>query len=266
MTNPQSIPSDRIKDLYNTTLRTLPTDYITFRWDSNEVQRRHYRQTHATILRHMDSVPPGGSGLEIGCGPAVWTELLLGGQRRLTLLDISSEMLDQAQQRLGNRPDVSYICGDFVTCPTPAGAPFDLVASFRAFEYMPDKKAAIARFFSLLRPGGCLRLITKNSAWRDHQTILGGLRGQDLAALPTAKVMQADVRHWSEVGEWCREAGFAEVFAYPAIVGSYHRPYRWRAGLAACDFLHQRAINSAIPKWLDPLVESYMITARRPVT
>ncbi|HEU5219818.1 MAG TPA: class I SAM-dependent methyltransferase [Gemmatimonadales bacterium] len=265
MTTPQSVSSDRIKDLYNTTLRTLPTDYITFRWDSNEVQRRHYQHTHATIVRHMQTVPPGGTGLEIGCGPAVWTELLMGGGRRMTLLDISSEMLDQARARLGDRSDVSYVCGDFVTCPTPAEAPFDLVASFRAFEYMPDKQAAIGRLFALVKPGGHLRLITKNSAWRDHQVILAKLRGKDLASLPTAKVMQADVRHWTEVSQWCREAGFAEVAAYPAIVGSYDRPYRWQAGLALCDFLHRRGIDSPIPRWLDPLVESYMITARRPV-
>lgn len=264
--NPQSIPSDRIKELYNTTLRTIPTDYITYRWDSNEVQRRHYRQTHATIVHHMALVPQGGTGLEIGCGPAVWTELLMGGQRRLTLLDISSEMLDQARERLGARTDVQYICGDFVTCPTPDGAPFDLVASFRAFEYMPDKKAAINRLFSLVKPGGCLRLVTKNSAWHDHKAILAGLKGRDLATLPTDQVMQADVRHWSEVSEWCRSAGFIEVHAYPAIVGSYHRPYRWLAGLAVCDYLHKRHLGTEIPAWLDSLVESYMITARRPGT
>jgi hypothetical protein len=142
----------------------------------------------------------------------------------------------------------------------PDGARFDTIVSSRAFEYMSDKGAFIRRCAEMLHPGGQVVLVTKNAGWRD-------LRGVAAASsvVPVGLAMQADLKGWREVVDGFRAAGFVDAVARPVVFGSYRRPFRGRAGLAAADALHRAFHRRPMAGWMDPLVESYVVTCRAPV-
>lgn len=255
---------------YDEVMRELAGEYIHQRWGDSEIKRRHYRHTELALRHALEGVSRAGSLLEIGCGPAVWTPLFLEEPSRLTLLDISAGMLEGARRRIegweGGRhlSKVRFVCGDFVMEPAEPDA-FDTIVSSRAFEYMSDKPLFVEKCFTALRPGGTLILVTKNRNWRDLRQTARTLERVAPNQIPIGVAMHLDVRSPEEVTAMMRERGFRAVSAYPAVVGSYHRPFSSRAGLGACDFLHRRFHRRPIAGWLQPLIESFLVIARKPV-
>ena len=265
-------PPAEIADHYNTLLKGLKGEYIHSRWGDSEIKRRHYRQTEMAIRHALAGVPRVGDVLEIGCGPAVWTPLFIIGASTVHLFDISEEMLSQAKKNLqgfeGGRhePKVTYTCGDFVDSALPA-ASFDTIVSARAFEYMSDKEAFVRKCAALLRPGGTLIVITKNRAWRDLMQTAKSLAGVDRKEIPTGIAMQLDLVSWQQVVEMYRGQGLQSVGAFPVVLGSYHRPYTWRLGLAFADWLHRRVFRqemTTVSARTESLAESYLVIGRKP--
>jgi SAM-dependent methyltransferase len=258
-------PPPAIRDYYDGYVRELAGDYIGRRWQAGEIQRRHYRQTRAALASLLDAAPLG-EVLEVGCGPAVWTELLVGRVQRLVLLDISGEMLAMARERVAEWDQgrfaalVSYQHGDFLATPAPP-ASFDTVLSMRAFEYMPDKPAFLARCFETLRPGGRLLLGTKNGEWYDAVRARRATPAADPSSVPGT--MQSDLVPARRLGAMVEQSGFRDVEVLPLVVGSYHRPFRWRVGLAACDALHRALSGLAVRRAWSPLLESVIAVGRR---
>jgi ubiquinone/menaquinone biosynthesis C-methylase UbiE len=168
-----TLPSpSEIKDFYDRELREIGGEYIQYRWGSTEIQRRHFKQTHGSPSAVLDSHQLGGHVLEIGAGPAVWTELYIGSVEKLTLLDISAEMLNAAKTRIDSWSGgafarrVNYICGDANQAVLPP-ASFDDIVAIRAFECFSDKVQFLQRCERTLRPSGLLILGTKNAEWED---------------------------------------------------------------------------------------------------
>jgi SAM-dependent methyltransferase len=265
-------PPHEIAGHYNRLMKDLGGEYIHHRWGDSEIKRRHYRQTEAAIRSGLNRIPQAGDVLEIGSGPAVWTTLYLAQASSATLLDISEEMLEQARVRLDQWQDerhvskVRYECGDFLELTLPERM-CDTIVSSRAFEYMPDKSAFVRKCFALLRPGGTLLLVTKNEGWYDLRRTSRELREVSREEIPVGAAMQLDLVGSDGVRRMFREAGFADIDTYPAVIGSYHRPFIWRAGLAIADALHRhyyRRSLTTMPRVLHSLVESFLALGRKP--
>jgi len=92
--------------------------------------------------------------LEIGCGTGFLTEALMehgiGGDWLIT--DISPDMLDRCQARLGKSTDRRFMVldGEY----GDPGGPFDLVCSSLAMQWFDNQAAAFARTRDWLAPGG----------------------------------------------------------------------------------------------------------------
>lgn len=265
-------PPHEIAGHYNRLIKELGGEYIQHRWGDSEIKRRHYRQTEAALRFGLNRVSRAGDVLEIGSGPAVWTTLYLAQATSVMLLDISEEMLEQARLRLDqwqterDMPRVRYECGDFLEVPLP-NKMCDTIVSARAFEYVLDKPAFVRKCLALLRPGGTLLLVTKNEEWYDLRRSSRQLRDIPRSEIPVDVAMQLDLVSPETARTMFTEVGFADIVTYPAVIGSYHRPFTWTAGLAIADALHRhyyRRSLTTMPRVLHPLVESFLALGRKP--
>lgn len=90
--------------------------------------------------------------LEIGVGTgrlAVKVASLCG---EFTGIDISSKTTDRAKQNLGNFPNVTLICDDFMTHEFDRQV--DIIYSSLTFMHIQDKQTAMNKIFGLLASGG----------------------------------------------------------------------------------------------------------------
>lgn len=106
----------------------------------------------------LGTVKKGASVLDIGCGAGVDTILaarMVGPNGRAVGIDLVSEMLERGKNNLGmtHLKNVSFIEGSANKLDFPDEG-FDVVVSNGVFNLIPDKEAAIAEAFRLLKPGG----------------------------------------------------------------------------------------------------------------
>jgi ubiquinone/menaquinone biosynthesis C-methylase UbiE len=118
------------------------------------------------------ALEPGGSVLEVGCGPATDTIALagvVGPTGTVVGIDFDPEMVAQAEERtrvagLGDR--VSHQVADATTLPFD-DATFDACRSERVFQHVPDPAAVLAEMTRVTRPGG--RVVVFDT---DHATVV----------------------------------------------------------------------------------------------
>ncbi|HHY28722.1 MAG TPA: class I SAM-dependent methyltransferase [Desulfitobacterium dehalogenans] len=119
---------------------------------------------------------PGPKVLEIGCGTGQYTSWLVQEGYEVTAIDISGEMLAQAQKKIAalqvttpqTKPvhwwhaDITEILDQLET--------YDGIFSMTAFEFVPEPEKVLQKLFNHLKPGGCLLigLIAGESAWSDY--------------------------------------------------------------------------------------------------
>lgn len=262
-----------IKGHYNQLLKELDGGYLQHRWGDSEITRRHFRQTELAMIHGLGLSGTSGRFLEIGCGPAVWTTLFLAPARSVELVDISEEMLNQARERIGkwdggaHASKVTYLCGDFLELDIPA-ASFDTIVTARAFEYMSNKAAFIAKCFSLLRPGGKLLLVTKNRKWHDSVKSTRALVNAPREELPVGQAMQLDLVDSHQTREMFANAGFANPVAYPVILGTFEiNILASSPALAMIDLLHRsiyRRQLGSVTGLVNSLVESFLVLGWKP--
>jgi trans-aconitate 2-methyltransferase len=119
--------------------------------------------------------------IDLGCGPGNSTAVLAGRwpQAEVTGLDSSEAMLAAARR---DAPDRAWIRGDIATWTSEA--PFDLVFSNAAFQWVPDHETAFPRAFAQVAPGGAravqmpayidavahaaMRAVAARPAWRAY--------------------------------------------------------------------------------------------------
>jgi 2-polyprenyl-3-methyl-5-hydroxy-6-metoxy-1,4-benzoquinol methylase len=94
--------------------------------------------------------------LDIGCGNAAISLPLLTPQRRLTLLDISSNMLATARRKIPPHlgDNVEIINEGFMTARLESGA-YDLVLCIGVLAHVDSPADVIGKVAQLLKPGGC---------------------------------------------------------------------------------------------------------------
>lgn len=107
----------------------------------------------------LSGIPKDFSGklLEVPVGTGVLTMpvYLELPKAEITCLDYSLEMMNKAQRRAEamRLPNITFRQGDVGSLPMGDGG-FDIVLSLNGFHAFPDKNAAFAETFRVLKPGG----------------------------------------------------------------------------------------------------------------
>lgn len=93
--------------------------------------------------------------LDAGCGPGVYSELLASRGARVTAVDVSPAMVEQARRRLGR--NVEVLEANLEEPLTFAESEsFDLIVSPLMLDYVADLGQVFGEFHRILRAGRCL--------------------------------------------------------------------------------------------------------------
>ncbi|MEV5750621.1 class I SAM-dependent methyltransferase [Actinoallomurus sp. NPDC052308] len=141
----------------------------------------HNTHYHRLVL---DAMPdPCDAALDVGCGEGLLARRLATRAGRVTGVDRSAEMIEQARARADRSAPgaMEFVAADFLRHPFPEGA-YDLVCSVAAIHHM-DFTSAVTRMADLLRPGGTLVIVglARNRTPQDWAF--------DLAVLPAIVVI-----------------------------------------------------------------------------
>ena len=123
--------------------------YIKLFWsgtDDNEIARK--------VLSY---IPDDFSGklLDVPVGTAVFTQRKWSTLKnaRITCLDYSTDMLEQAKRRLDGKAHINFIQGDVGNLQMDDES-FDIVLSMNGFHAFPDKQKAFRETCRVLKSGG----------------------------------------------------------------------------------------------------------------
>lgn len=150
--------------------------------------------------------------LDIGCGDGSISVPLLKTHNRLTLLDLSSTMLDIARSRVRAelRPQMSAVNEPFMQASLPQ-APFDLIISIGVLAYVEDTRGFVTRIASLLAPGGYVLMECTDSS--HFVNYLGRILGRMRNLLVRSEV-PLSLHTSSEVEAIFRDLGFLQCGAF----------------------------------------------------
>jgi tRNA (cmo5U34)-methyltransferase len=122
--------------------------------------------------------------LDLGCGPGLLAASILEvfPSARLTLFDLTPEMIDECRARLHDRDRVSYHVADFRT--DDFGHDYDVIVASLSLHHLAisERPGFARRAFASLSPGGCLIAVEaivdecpavrerQYDLWRRHMT------------------------------------------------------------------------------------------------
>jgi tRNA (cmo5U34)-methyltransferase len=114
------------------------------------------RQYYGAAVWAMETSAPEPAILDVGAGTGLLSAFLLEKfpEARLTLMDISENMLDMARKRFATRPGTEYIICDYSR--SDLGGPYDIICSALSIHHLSpeDKRLLFTRIFTALKPGG----------------------------------------------------------------------------------------------------------------
>jgi ubiquinone/menaquinone biosynthesis C-methylase UbiE len=119
------------------------------------------REYESRLLLEMARPDRGERILDVGCGTGIFTLDLLNAGARVTGLELSITMLRRAAKKTSGLP-FHVVQGDMRGLPL-ADRSFDKTVSVTAIEFVEDARAAVAEFFRVTRPGGCIVVACLNS-------------------------------------------------------------------------------------------------------
>lgn len=132
---------------------------------------RHHLDITKKTMRRMD-LRPGERVLDLGCGSGWATRLLARmvgkgqqGSRQVVGVDISDEMVRQAQDSSKEFDNVAFVVGSAAQIPWDANF-FDKVLSVESFYYYPDQERSLTEIFRVMAPHG--RLFILINLYRDN--------------------------------------------------------------------------------------------------
>lgn len=107
-----------------------------------------------TLLDMADPMP-GERWCDLGCGQGITARALARGGAQVTGIDLSTRLLDIAQQYEDAEPlGIVYVRDDAQTLAGQPDAAFDGIACMLALMDIPDLNACLHHVARLLRPGG----------------------------------------------------------------------------------------------------------------
>jgi SAM-dependent methyltransferase len=95
---------------------------------------------------------------DLGCGTGQLTETIAPYVRRVIAVDGSTDMLDAARRRLGERPNVDIRQGDLEALPLDAGE-LDCAMLALVLHHAPNPANALAEVARVVKPGGRLLVV-----------------------------------------------------------------------------------------------------------
>ncbi len=116
--------------------------------------------------------------LDVGCGDAIFSMRLAERGHRLTLTDMSSDMLEAARQRsLSSQVPIEHLT--FIQGPLQEALPdlastFDLVVAHAVLEWVDEPAKALELIASKVAPGGWLSLAFYNENGLTYRNLLQG--------------------------------------------------------------------------------------------
>ncbi len=122
-------------------------------WDTE----RRAARAHAVALQMRAAIPPGGSGMEYGCGTGLVGLSLSDHFSSLLLMDASPGMIEAARGKLG-QPQYAHVracVGDLMAGYRPAEC-YDAIIHAMVLHHIRDTAGALAALHALLSPGGTL--------------------------------------------------------------------------------------------------------------
>lgn len=164
--------------------------YEDVRWHRDAIASSHYEMTKWAIERFLNTATKPETCIELGPGGGTWTRSLLQKwpQLDLELVDISDGMLQKAKKGIADYDAaVRYTKSDFNMYTSEEKR--DLFFSIRAFEYVSDKKSAVARISELLKSGGEAYIITKTPHY-----LRARLRGRAYGSMHTGQITPKDLK------------------------------------------------------------------------
>ena len=127
-------------------------------WDARTYDRSSEPQQEwaSDVLARLTGIAPDASILDVGCGTGRVTEALpaLVPRGRVLAIDASQDMVELAQQRLGDR--VQVWCQDVLELDL--GEPVDAIFSTATLHWVTDHDRLWVRLARALRPGGMLEV------------------------------------------------------------------------------------------------------------
>jgi SAM-dependent methyltransferase len=135
---------------------TKPQYLLEHDWEQ-EPRRLQLLEEHAdpTTIRRLEEtgIAEGSRCLEIGAGRgsiAQWLARRVGPSGHVTALDLDTSLLDWLEE-----PNVDVIEDDVLEIDLPEQS-FDLIHTRLVLMHIPERRRALERIFSWLRPGGWL--------------------------------------------------------------------------------------------------------------
>lgn len=148
--------------MINVTAATIRNywDWRATSFDDSSAQQQSWWQVYAKALDATRSLQI----LDIGTGTGFIAQGLARGGHRVTAMDISSAMLNQARTKAGREGLAIHFCAADANDPPFAPAGFDAIVCRNLLWTLPDPTMALQRWHRLLRPGG--RIIVSDGIWR----------------------------------------------------------------------------------------------------
>jgi len=138
-------------------------------YQENSAVGMGFRLRKQRVLELFDQ--SGGTVLDVGCGPGVFAEDLLGRGCTYWGIDHSAKMMEECRRRFGERPHAHFLAasGEHLAFPDQS---FDAVLCVGVLDRTPALDPLLAELVRVLKQGGTLLLTYSNASnpyflWRD---------------------------------------------------------------------------------------------------
>lgn len=128
-------------------------------WGWGTLAGRLRAERRAGLIAAGAGLHPGVRALEIGCGTGMFTAMLAQTGAQIVAVDISEALLEKARARHLPAAQVQFLAKRFEDCDVEG--PFDAVLGSSVLHHL-DIEAALAKIYSLLKPGGWMSFAEPN--------------------------------------------------------------------------------------------------------
>jgi ubiquinone/menaquinone biosynthesis C-methylase UbiE len=145
-----------IFDLSKLTIVKMSANTYTQGHNTHVLATHQQRNIHNSATFLLPLLAPHFSLLDIGCGPGTITigfaDILKRG--RVTGIDLSQDVVDNAAALTGDRKSLLFKTGDVLQGLKYAENSFDVVYTHQTLIHIPDPAKAVQKIKRVLKPGG----------------------------------------------------------------------------------------------------------------